>query len=108
MTNLFRVSVRAVAGFLAVPLAAVSVTLAQSGEANFGSTCQSHSEIEDKLGARFKEKKVGHGISGDGNLIEVFMSSAGSFTVIKTNPTGISCIVDYGEGWQIIAPLESA
>ena len=36
------------------------------------------------------------------------MSSAGNFTVIKTSPGGVSCIVDFGEGWQSIDDLETA
>lgn len=47
------------------------------------------------------------GISGDGNLVEIFASPRGTFTVVKTSPRGISCIVDFGDSWQTIPQLES-
>ncbi|MGH6892977.1 MAG: hypothetical protein ACREEP_12020 [Dongiaceae bacterium] len=70
-------------------------------------TCLPHAEIEAKLLSDFAEKKFGHGISGDGNLVEVFIAPTGTFTVVKTSPRGVSCIVDFGEGWQTLHQLEA-
>ena len=102
-------------GFCFSILAAVSlvatlptVASAQSPERRGTPACLPHEQAEQQLHRTYNEKKIGHGISGDGNLIEVFMSSAGSFTVIKTSPAGVSCIVDFGEGWQSIDELETA
>jgi hypothetical protein len=39
-------------------------------------------------------------ISGDGNLIEVFMSSAGSFHGYQDQPSGASLHRRFREGWQ--------
>lgn len=71
-------------------------------------TCLPHAEIAAKLLSDFKEAKLGHGISADGNLVEVFIAPAGTFTVVKTTPRGVSCIVDFGEGWQTIDQFETA
>jgi hypothetical protein len=81
---------------------------AASAEERRAPACFPHEELEGELRQAYNEKKLGHGISGDGNLVEIFMSSAGSFTVIKTSPAGVSCIVDFGEGWQSIDQLETA
>lgn len=68
--------------------------------------CSSHAEITGKLQRDFGEQKVGHGISGDGNLVEIYVASAGNFSVVKTTPRGVACIVDFGESWQTLHRLE--
>ena len=70
--------------------------------------CRSHAEIEAKLLSNFGERKVGHGVSGDGSLVEIYAGPSGTFTVVKTMPGRVSCIVDFGESWQMLAPLEAA
>ena len=75
-------------------------------EATAQRTCIPHEAADAKLRNEFSEKILGRGISGDGTLLEIFMSSRGSFTVIKTTPDGLSCVVDFGEGWQTLNQLE--
>jgi len=70
--------------------------------------CRTHAEMEAKLLSDFGERKVGYGVSGDGSLVEVYAGPNGSFTVVKTLPGHASCIVDFGESWQMLAPLEAA
>jgi hypothetical protein len=70
-------------------------------------TCMPHEGADAKLRNEFGEKVLGRGISGDGTLLEIFMAPAGTFTVIKTTPDGLSCVVDFGEGWQTLNQLES-
>ena len=69
--------------------------------------CLPHDSAGDKLRAEFGEKVLGRGVSSDGTLVEIFLSSRGTFTVIKTTPKGMSCVVDFGEGWQTLNQLES-
>ncbi len=87
-------------------LAPGRLALAEPTTRTIAQTCLPHAEIAAKLLSDFKEKKLGHGISGDGNLVEVFIAPAGTFTVLKTSPQGVSCIVDFGEGWQTLHQLE--
>jgi len=75
-------------------------------EATAQRTCIPHEAADAKLRNEFSEKVLGRGISGDGTLLEIFMSSRGTFTVIKTTPDGLSCVVDFGEGWQTLHQLE--
>ena len=70
-------------------------------------TCLRHDGVDSKLQDEFGEKVLGRGISKDGTLLEVFLAPAGTFTVIKTTPDGLSCVVDFGEGWQTLNQLES-
>jgi len=69
--------------------------------------CLPHDSAGDKLRAEFGEKVLGRGVSSDGTLVEIFLSPSGTFTVIKTTPKGMSCVVDFGEGWQTLNQLES-
>lgn len=70
-------------------------------------TCLPHNDANAKLRQQFGEKVLGRGVSGDGTLLEVFLSTSGTFTVMKTSPRGLSCVVDFGDGWQTLNQLES-
>lgn len=107
MTLASRFGILAAASLLAVAVPALTAALAQSGD-NARPACLPHGQFEQKLRQAYQEQKLGRGVSGDGNLVEVYMSAAGSFTVVKTTPAGLSCIVDFGEGWQTIDRLETA
>lgn len=69
--------------------------------------CLPHEGAVDKLRSAYGEKLLGRGISNDATLMEIFLSPSGTFTVIKTTPDGMSCVVDFGEGWQTLNQLES-
>ena len=70
-------------------------------------TCMPHERADRQLRAHFDEKVLGRGISSDGTLLEIFMSPKRTFTVIKTTPSGMSCVVDFGDGWQTLNQLEA-
>ena len=69
-------------------------------------SCMPHEGADDKLRLEYGEKVLGHGISKDGTLVEIFLAPSGTFTVIKTTPAGLSCVVDFGDGWQTLHQLE--
>jgi hypothetical protein len=69
-------------------------------------SCMPHEGADDKLRLEYGEKVLGHGVSKDGTLVEIFLAPSGTFTVIKTTPSGLSCVVDFGEGWQTVHQLE--
>jgi hypothetical protein len=69
--------------------------------------CLPHDGVNMKLRHEYGERELGRGVSADGTLIEIFMAPSGTFTVVKTTPGGMSCVVDFGEGWQPLNQLES-
>lgn len=104
-----RTLVLAAAAVLAAAVPALALAAeAQSTHRLIAPICRTHAEIEAKLLSDFGERKFGHGISGDGSLVELFVAPGGTFSVVKTLPHGESCIVDFGEYWQMLAPLEAA
>lgn len=42
-------------------------------------------------------------MSADGTMLEIFASPAGSFTVLKTAPSLVTCLVDAGDNWLGVA-----
>jgi hypothetical protein len=64
--------------------------------------CASRSDFIAFLKDRFGEVEVGQGLSSRGHLVEVFVSPAGSWTILLSQPDGQSCFVDAGEAWVMV------
>lgn len=50
----------------------------------------------------YAEKPAVRGLSGDGTLVIVFASEAGSWTLAKETPQGCILLVDAGQNWTDI------
>jgi len=66
--------------------------------------CASRSDFVAFLKDHFGEVEVGQGLSNRGHLVEVFVSPAGSWTILLSQPDGRSCLVDAGEAWAMVPP----
>ena len=42
------------------------------------------------------------GVASNGAVVEVFASAHGSWTIIMTYPTGMSCMMAAGDNWEIL------
>jgi hypothetical protein len=71
-----------------------SETLAQMN------TCGARNDIVQKLSAQFQEAPQAVGVVDKSAVLEVFVSDAGTWTIIATGTDGNSCILSAGEGWQ--------
>lgn len=76
---------------LAAPYAAV----AQAARA-----CAPGDALAAKLGSDFGEAVTAEGVDDAGNLVQVFTSESGTWTIAVTLPGGPSCVVSSGEGWN--------
>ncbi|HEV7415209.1 hypothetical protein [Tianweitania sediminis] len=63
-------------------------------------TCAARNEIVQKLSDQFKEAPQAVGVVDKSAVLEVFVSDAGTWTIIATGTDGNSCILSAGEGWQ--------
>ncbi|MGQ0681817.1 hypothetical protein [Bradyrhizobium sp.] len=89
--------IRLAAAFaLIVPLAATA--------AGAAGPCASRSDLASLLKDNFGEILVAQGLSSKGHLLEVFVSPAGSWTILMSRADGLSCAVDVGEPWVTGAP----
>jgi hypothetical protein len=66
--------------------------------------CAERSEIARELKSRYTEQAVAFGITADGQVMELFSSPRGSWTMLVTFPDGRSCLVSHGEDWQKLPP----
>ena len=80
-------------------LAISAVSVAAPGTASANQLCGERDEFVEKLNRAYGERPASAGLESEGNLVEIFRSDEGSWTILATQPTGISCIVAVGEAW---------
>lgn len=90
-------------------LAALSlVMMAPAFAQSQGSQCARHDQVVAAItGEKYNETRRAMAtttVATGTNLVEVFASKAGTWTVIVSTPTGLSCIVASGESWEELPP----
>lgn len=88
----------------AIVLMAMSMTTAASA----AQPCASRSDFVAFLNGHFGEVEVGQGLSSRGHLVEIFVSPAGNWTILLSQPDGRSCLVDAGEAWVTVPSARPA
>lgn len=63
--------------------------------------CMLRDDLAGVLSHRYQEHPIGQGLTGDGRLLEVFASEAGSWTLVLTQPSKLSCVYAIGEDWSV-------
>lgn len=53
-------------------------------------------ELKDRYG----EEPAAMGLTSSGEVIELFISENGTFTIITTGPDGLSCLMLSGDSWE--------
>jgi hypothetical protein len=87
---------------MAALVAAFVVMLASAAQAG---VCLPHADMVAKLKQTHGEQKVGLGLGSRGStMFELFLAETGSWTLLRTYTNGISCIVVFGNSWEI-SPL---
>jgi len=67
--------------------------------------CGARDSILLQLYIKFQEQSRHIALTDAGNVIEVLTSADGAtWTIVSTNPTGLTCVVQTGERWQAIEP----
>ncbi len=62
--------------------------------------CGERSEALVRLENGYSEVPAAMGLASNGSVVEVFASESGTFTIIITQPNGISCMMVSGESWE--------
>ena len=68
--------------------------------ANARPPCAAHTSILKTLSDKYEENRKAVGIVGGKQLMEIFVSKKGTWTVVITNPAGLSCVVAVGDSWE--------
>jgi hypothetical protein len=87
-----------------LPVAAAALALAAAAPAQAQSVCGDRAEIIKVLGNKYKEIPTAFGIAGKRNLVELFTSTTGSWTMLMTEPKGVTCILATGQSWEDVPP----
>ncbi len=78
---------------------AILATLSTSAVAQ--QNCGDREGLVKALADKYQESRVSQGISIGGNLVEVFASIKGTWTIIVSPPNSpIACIVQTGTDWD--------
>jgi len=67
--------------------------------------CGSYQSVVDNLKKGYAEDPVAAGLTLDGGVVEVFSSAAkGTWTMVVVQPSGLTCLIAAGKGWEILPP----
>lgn len=72
--------------------------LASSAQAQ--GRCGPHGEIVKVLGGKYKESRRALGLINEKAVMEVYISSKGTWTMLVTDQSGLTCILAAGDAWD--------
>jgi len=65
--------------------------------------CDQRQSVLGHLASKYKEAPVAIGVTNAGGLVEVLSTGDGlTWTIIVSNPDGLTCLLATGEGWRAI------
>ncbi len=64
--------------------------------------CGARALVLTHLHNTYTEHPVAIGLTSSGTVLEVLTSTSGTWTFLVTNPSGRTCIVAKGEGWEML------
>lgn len=72
-----------------------------------GASCAKREMIIERLASKYGETRQSAGLNQNNGMVEVFASTeTGTWTILVTMPTGLSCLMAAGKAWQGLADLE--
>lgn len=92
----------AAAAVAAVSLYPVPLATAQE------TPCAERNNVIDTLDAQYKESPRAIGLVSKEAVLEVFVSETGTWTVVVTDPEGVSCVLAAGQSWEEIPVASNA
>ncbi len=85
----------AMAGLLTMNLAAPGAQAQQ-----IGPYCSARTDVLTQLKGNYAEKPRAMGLASNGFVVEVLSSEDGTWTIIITQPDGLTCLMATGKHWQ--------
>jgi hypothetical protein len=71
-------------------------------------TCTDRSSALKHLSNAYQEQPVAMGLASSGGVVEVLTNEQGtSWSIIVTMPSGVTCLVAAGEGWEALLPVDT-
>lgn len=112
MRNLAHDTARTPSPRVVALFAALALTLGASFTATQAAAQQpavtehaSRDQVVQILGSRYGEAPVARGLTDTGSMMEVFATTdGGTWTMVLTNPQGVSRVASTGIAWQDVRP----
>ncbi len=104
-----QINIRLAAGLALILLAFGALTFEPGPAAAQGapSACAKRDALLSQLANRYGEVPVAIGVA-NGRLVELLTAKDGiTWTIILTNPQGVSCLIASGDGWRPITPVST-
>ena len=95
---------RFIFALIGASFAALLATPASSAE----SVCGNRDDIVSRLENGYQEFNSAMGMSTNGGLVELYTSDKGTWTLMLTQPDGISCLIAAGQNWESFNNPKSA
>ncbi len=83
---------------LASAAALLAASAAQSQAQSIA--CGKHDAIVAALKSHYQENRQAIGLAATAGVVELYVSEAGTWTMIVTTPAGQTCIAAAGRAWQ--------
>ncbi|MGI9482043.1 MAG: hypothetical protein ACR2OR_06770 [Hyphomicrobiales bacterium] len=62
--------------------------------------CAPHGAVIKSLSGKYNETRKAYGLAGGKQMLEIFVSEKGTWTVVVTNLEGIACVIAVGDSWE--------
>ena len=72
------------------------------------SSCGPREHLVKLLSDQYKEDPIGIGLAQPGQVLEVFASSNGSWTMVMTRPDGKACLIAAGDNWEMVTKIKGS
>jgi hypothetical protein len=72
-----------------------------AGQAQARAACNAREQVVKALSQQFAEEPVVRGITQAGQLLEMFASTEGTWTLILSLPSGQSCLIANGDDFDV-------
>lgn len=94
---------------LLAPLAILGALAALgTSAASAQSSCGPREQLVKLLADQYKEDPVGIGLAQPGQVLEVFASSNGSWTMVMTMPDGKTCLIAAGDNREMVTKIKGS
>lgn len=103
-TRIIRRALEAGAAVLLVTAAALVLRVESAASQEQPEMCQDARTMSEALAARFGESPIAIGIAASGNLMQLYASKTGTWSIVSTTPQGLSCIIGTGNHFSQIPP----
>lgn len=85
-----------------------SLLFVMSSDASAQASCAPRDQLVKLLAEQYKEDPVGIGLARPGQVLEVFASQAGSWSMVMTMPDGKACLIAAGDNWEMVSRVKGS